>query len=97
MHVQVRKRCKLLAVFACCRGRGQVVAAACAAETVVLATSKGYLLRYQWDEYGNEKGGAGVPYAPAAEADANKCGSAGLIYGFGRRSCATGACYCSSA
>ncbi|WIA14238.1 hypothetical protein OEZ85_002776 [Tetradesmus obliquus] len=37
------------------RGRGQVVAAACAADTLVLATSKGFLLRYQWDEYGNEK------------------------------------------
>jgi hypothetical protein len=47
----------LFACFTICRGRGQVVAAACAAETVVLATSKGFLLRYQWDEYGNEKGG----------------------------------------
>lgn len=40
----------------CCRGRGQVVAAACACDVIVLATSRGYLLRYQWDEYGNEKG-----------------------------------------
>eukprot|EP00877_Chromochloris_zofingiensis_P007678 jgi/Chrzof1/3163/Cz12g14060.t1 len=37
------------------RGRGQVVAAACAAESILLATSKGYLLRYIWDEFGNER------------------------------------------
>eukprot|EP00879_Flechtneria_rotunda_P019362 GHRR01020334.1.p1 GENE.GHRR01020334.1~~GHRR01020334.1.p1 ORF type:complete len:907 (+),score=281.55 GHRR01020334.1:278-2998(+) len=37
------------------RGRGQVVAAACAADNVILATSRGYLIRYQWDEYANEK------------------------------------------
>lgn len=37
------------------RGRGQIVAAACAADVIILATSRGYLLRYQWDEYGNEK------------------------------------------
>lgn len=42
------------------RGRGQIVAAACAADVIILATSRGYLLRYQWDEYGNEKG-ARVP------------------------------------
>lgn len=32
------------------------MAAACAADVIILATSRGYLLRYQWDEYGNEKG-----------------------------------------
>eukprot|EP00878_Enallax_costatus_P011969 GHUV01012497.1.p1 GENE.GHUV01012497.1~~GHUV01012497.1.p1 ORF type:complete len:1028 (+),score=282.75 GHUV01012497.1:49-3132(+) len=37
------------------RGRGQIVAAACGTDTVVLATSRGFLLRYQWDDYGNEK------------------------------------------
>ncbi|KIY94421.1 hypothetical protein MNEG_13541, partial [Monoraphidium neglectum] len=37
-------------------GRGQIVAAACAADTVLLATSRGYLLRYHWDEHGNERG-----------------------------------------
>jgi hypothetical protein len=42
-----------------CRGRGQVVAAACAADVIILATSRGYLLRYHWDEYGNEKGAQG--------------------------------------
>lgn len=39
-----------------CRGRGQVVAAAVASEQVILGTSRGYLLRYYWDESGNEKG-----------------------------------------
>jgi len=39
------------------RGRGQIVAAAYAADTVLLATSKGYVLRYHWDDHGNERGG----------------------------------------
>ena len=38
------------------RGRGAVVAAAAAADTVVLATARGFLLRYRWDEHGNERG-----------------------------------------
>jgi hypothetical protein len=33
-----------------------VVAAAVASEQVILGTSKGYLLRYYWDEAGNERG-----------------------------------------
>jgi hypothetical protein len=32
------------------------VAASFAADSVVLATSRGYVIRYSWDEYGNEKG-----------------------------------------
>lgn len=43
--------------YTCCRGRGQIVAAAVASEQVILGTSKGYLLRYFWDESGNERGG----------------------------------------
>lgn len=39
-----------------CRGRGQIVAAAVASEQVILGTSKGYLLRYYWDDSGNERG-----------------------------------------
>lgn len=38
------------------RGRGAVVAAACAEGVVVLATSRGFLLRYHWDEHGSERG-----------------------------------------
>jgi hypothetical protein len=38
-----------------------VVAAAVASEQVILGTSKGYLLRYYWDEAGNERGGFSVP------------------------------------
>ncbi len=34
------------------------MAAACAPDAVLLATSKGYLLRYHWDDHGNEKGGS---------------------------------------
>ncbi|KAI8463559.1 MAG: hypothetical protein J3K34DRAFT_462375 [Monoraphidium minutum] len=37
------------------RGRGQIVAAAAGSDTLLLATSRGYLLRYQWDEHGNER------------------------------------------
>jgi hypothetical protein len=35
------------------------VAAAAAQDTVLLATSRGYLLRYLWDDHGNERGGRG--------------------------------------
>ncbi|KAL6755557.1 hypothetical protein V8C86DRAFT_207014 [Haematococcus lacustris] len=37
------------------RGRGQVLSVACAAEHVYIATTRGCLLQYSWDEYGNEK------------------------------------------
>jgi hypothetical protein len=39
-----------------CRGRGQVIAAASATDTVLLVTSKGFLIRYHWDETGTERG-----------------------------------------
>jgi pyruvate/2-oxoacid:ferredoxin oxidoreductase beta subunit len=38
-----------------CRGRGQVVAVAAASDHVFVATSRGYVLQYSWDDYGNEK------------------------------------------
>ena len=37
------------------RGRGDVVGVTCAHGNVFVATSRGYLLRYHWDEYGGEK------------------------------------------
>lgn len=37
------------------RGRGAIVSAAHCNDQLVLATSRGYLLRYHFDEYGNEK------------------------------------------
>ncbi|GBF90405.1 hypothetical protein Rsub_03401 [Raphidocelis subcapitata] len=44
-----------LTVRQAARGRGQIVAAAAAQDTVLLATSRGFLLRYHWDDHGNEK------------------------------------------
>lgn len=38
-----------------CRGRGDVACVACANGSVLVATSRGYLIRYAWDEYGNER------------------------------------------
>ncbi|KAF5834626.1 Pep3/Vps18/deep orange family-domain-containing protein [Dunaliella salina] len=36
-------------------GRGHLVCVAACNDVVVVATSRGYVLRYQWDDYGNEK------------------------------------------
>lgn len=37
-----------------------MVFVACSSDVVCVATSRGYLLRYHWDDYGNEKGGGGM-------------------------------------
>ncbi|KAF8061305.1 VPS18 [Scenedesmus sp. PABB004] len=59
------------------RGRGQVVAAAAAADTVLLATSRGFLLRYQWDETGSERGAA--PRQSARHHGISRCCGACLL------------------
>jgi len=42
------------------RGRGHLVCVAACNDVVMVATSRGYVLRYQWDAYGNEKGELGA-------------------------------------
>ncbi len=38
------------------RGRGDVVSVACANGNVLVATSRGYIVRFHWDAYDSEKG-----------------------------------------
>ncbi|GAX74136.1 hypothetical protein CEUSTIGMA_g1585.t1 [Chlamydomonas eustigma] len=44
-----------VAVKQIARGRGDVLGIACSNGNVVVATSRGYLIRYFWDEYGSER------------------------------------------
>ena len=37
------------------RGRGDVVGVTCANGSVLVATSRGYLVRHHWDEHGVDK------------------------------------------
>lgn len=47
--------CFAYAPPAACSGRGAVVHVTASNDNVLVATSRGYLLRYSWDEYGNER------------------------------------------
>ncbi len=39
---------------------------ACSSDVVYVATTRGYVLRYHWDDYGNEKGDSSRSSAQAA-------------------------------